>query len=75
MPPMEKWGLDPERPVAIGDTVWDVQAAKRAGIRCIAVTCGGIGEAALREEGATEVWKDPADLLAHLDESILSSLA
>lgn len=72
---MEKSGLDPERPVAIGDTVWDVQAAKRAGIRCIAVTCGGIGEAALREEGATEVWKDPADLLAHLDESILSSLA
>ena len=72
---MDKSGLDPEHTVAIGDTVWDVQSASRAGIRCIAVTCGGIGEAALRDAGAVEVWKDPADLLAHLDESILSGLA
>lgn len=72
---MEKSGLDPERTIALGDTVWDVQAASRAGIRCIAVTCGGIGEGALREAGAVEVWTDPADLLAHLDESALSSLA
>ena len=72
---MEKSGLDPERTVALGDTIWDVQAAQRAGIRCIALTCGGIGEAELREAGAVEVWADPADLLAHLDESILPALA
>ncbi|GMA39613.1 HAD family hydrolase [Mobilicoccus caccae] len=72
---MDTSDLDPDRTVAIGDTVWDVQAAARAGIRCIALTCGGIGEAALRDAGAVEVWRDPADLLAHLDDSVLADLA
>ncbi|WP_226344663.1 HAD family hydrolase [Agilicoccus flavus] len=67
-------GLDPKRSVALGDTVWDVQAAERAGVPCIALTCGGIGEAELREAGAVEVWADPADLLAHLGESRLGRL-
>ncbi|HEU4513074.1 MAG TPA: HAD family hydrolase [Nocardioidaceae bacterium] len=71
---MEKHGLDPERTVAIGDTVWDAKAAERAGIPCIALTCGGISEAELREAGAAEVYEDPRDLLDHLDESLLGRL-
>jgi len=61
--------LDPERTTVIGDTVWDVQSARRAGMPCIGLTCGGISEQELREAGAVEVYDDPADLLAHLDDS------
>lgn len=71
---MAKSDLDPERTIAIGDTVWDVQAARRAGIPCIAVTCGGISEAELREAGAVEVWAGPAALLAGIESSRLASL-
>ncbi len=63
--------LDPERSVVLGDTVWDVKAAEKAGLPCIALTCGGISEEELREAGATEVYADPADLLDHFDSSLL----
>lgn len=72
---MEKFGLDPARTVAVGDTVWDVQAAARAGVPCVALTCGGISQGELRAAGAVEVYDDPADLLARLDESLLGRRA
>jgi HAD superfamily hydrolase (TIGR01509 family) len=72
---LEKHRLDPRRTVLVGDTVWDVEAAKKAGIPCIGVLVGGIAEAELREAGAAEVYADPADLLAHFDDSLLASLA
>lgn len=72
---MEKSDLDPARSVALGDTVWDVKAAADAGVPCIALACGGIGAAELREAGAVEVWDDPADLLAHFAESRIAGLA
>src|SRR3712207_5336156 len=59
-------GLDPARTVAVGDTIWDVRAARDAGLPCIALTCGGISRAELVEAGADEVYDDPADLLARL---------
>lgn len=71
---IEEHRLDPKRSVAIGDTVWDVKAAEKAGVPCIGLTCGGISEAELREAGAAEVYADPADLLEKLDESILARL-
>ncbi|WP_168582933.1 HAD family hydrolase [Gephyromycinifex aptenodytis] len=71
---MEAAGLDPKRTVAVGDTVWDVQAATRAGIRCVALTCGGISEAALTNAGAAEVYAVASELLRTLDTSLLSSL-
>lgn len=71
---MDKSGLDPQRTVTIGDTVWDVRAATRSGIRAIAVTCGGIDEPALKDEGAAEVYADPADLLHRFQDSILAGL-
>jgi HAD superfamily hydrolase (TIGR01509 family) len=71
---IEKHRLDPSRSVAVGDTVWDVEAARRAGVPCIALTCGGISEAELRQAGAAAVYADPADLLEHLDDSPLGRL-
>lgn len=68
---IEQHGLDPERTVVVGDTVWDVEAARAAGLPCIGLTCGGIGEAELREAGAVAVCADPADLLDHLDDTPL----
>lgn len=68
-------GLDPQRTVAVGDTIWDVRAARDAGLPCIALTCGGISRAELVEAGADEVYDDPADLLAHLDDSLVGKTA
>jgi HAD superfamily hydrolase (TIGR01509 family) len=68
-------GLDPARTVAVGDTVWDVRAARDAGLPCIALTCGGISRAELVEEGADEVYNHPAELLAHLDGSLVGKAA
>lgn len=62
-------GLDPSRTTVVGDTVWDVQSAERAGMPCIGLTCGGISSQELHEAGAVEVYDDPADLLAHLADS------
>ena len=71
---MEQHGLDPARTVAVGDTVWDVQAAHDAGVRIVAFTTGGIPRCQLEQAGADEVWSGPADLLDHWDDSLLARL-
>jgi len=53
--------------VMIGDAVWDVLAATRAGIPTLGVCSGGMGRQELLDAGAVEVHLGPADLLAHLD--------
>ena len=68
---MEQHGLDPDRTVTVGDTVWDVEAAAKADLPCIALTCGGISRAELIDAGAAEVYQTPADLLDNLDGSLL----
>lgn len=65
-------GIDPGEILVIGDTPYDVQAAAKAGIRTIALLCGGFGEAELREAGALTIYRDPADLLDKYDESPLA---
>jgi HAD superfamily hydrolase (TIGR01509 family) len=67
-------GLDAARVVFVGDSVWDAEAAKRAGVTFIGVTCGGTPEADLRAAGAVEVWRDPAALLAELPRSAIGRL-
>jgi HAD superfamily hydrolase (TIGR01549 family) len=52
----------------VGDSVWDVEAAERAGVPAYAVLAGGYGRAELEEAGAVGVYDDVADLLEHLDE-------
>ncbi|HEY5334523.1 MAG TPA: HAD family hydrolase, partial [Mycobacteriales bacterium] len=59
--------------VFVGDAVWDVHAANKARVRCIGLECGGSSEYELREAGATQVFRDPADLLARWDESCLAT--
>ncbi|MGW2994017.1 HAD family hydrolase [Streptomyces sp. NPDC001193] len=55
--------------VFVGDTVWDMRAAGRAGVTCVGLLCGGIPRADLEGAGARAVYRDPADLLARLAES------
>lgn len=69
---LDKAGADAARSFLVGDTVWDVKAAERAGVRCIGVLTGGFSRAELVEAGAVEVYEDVATLLAHLDESPLA---
>jgi len=68
---LEAAGVEAGRAVMVGDTVYDVAAAKAAGVACIGVMCGGIGEAELREAGAVAVYGNPAELLSSYDESPL----
>jgi len=63
-------GLPASDVILIGDTPYDVEASQRAGIRVIALRCGGWSDDELR--GAAAVYADPADLLAHLEESPLA---
>jgi HAD superfamily hydrolase (TIGR01549 family) len=52
----------------VGDAVWDVEAALRAGVPAYGVLSGGTSRGELLEAGARAVYSDPADLLAHLDD-------
>jgi HAD superfamily hydrolase (TIGR01509 family) len=54
--------------VVVGDTPYDAMAARRAGARCIGVTCGGWPEQELRSYGCAKVFRDPADLYARYAE-------
>lgn len=71
---LKELGLDPERTVVVGDTGWDIEAASKAGLECVAVLTGGWTRADLENAGATAVYDDVADLLEHLDDSPLARL-
>jgi phosphoglycolate phosphatase-like HAD superfamily hydrolase len=53
----------------IGDTVYDIEAAAKAGVRTIAFRCGGWTDDQLK--GAVEIYDGPADLLAHYEASLI----
>jgi HAD superfamily hydrolase (TIGR01509 family) len=63
--------VDGTNAIVIGDAVWDIGAAEKAGLPSIGLRCGGFGEAELLDAGASQVYRDPEDLLAHLDETHL----
>ena len=54
--------------VVVGDSVWDMLAARRARALGVGLLSGGYGEDELERAGAYRVYQDPADLLRHLDE-------
>jgi len=54
--------------VVVGDSVWDLLAARRAGALGVGLLSGGYGLDELERAGAYRVYDDPADLLRHLDE-------
>lgn len=67
-------GVAPQDAVMVGDTVYDVRAAAAAGVACIGLLCGGIGERELTEAGAVAVYGNPAELLRELDDSPVGRL-
>ncbi len=64
----ERLGVPIEHSVVVGDSIWDLLAARRARALGIGLLSGGYGEEELVRAGAYRVYADPADLLAHLDE-------
>jgi len=61
---LERAGVSPEDAVVVGDSVWDVEAAKDAGVRAAAVMTGGaFSRAELEEAGAYAVYDDCHELL------------
>lgn len=69
---MPKLGNPPvENLLVVGDTPYDAEAAGKLNLRTIGVLCGGWSEEALRKAGCVAISRDPADLLAHYEESPL----
>jgi HAD superfamily hydrolase (TIGR01509 family) len=61
-------GVEPRDAWVVGDSVWDLLAARRAGALAIGLQCGGYGREELERAGAYRVYADPAELLARADE-------
>ena len=59
--------------VMVGDSTWDCEAAKRAGVDTIAVLTGGFSESELRDAGALVVYSSIKDLRESLDETPLAA--
>jgi HAD superfamily hydrolase (TIGR01509 family) len=64
---VEKARCKPAEAVMLGDTPYDVMSAKRAGVPCVALRCGGWKDEDLGD--AVAIYDDPADLLANYDQS------
>jgi HAD superfamily hydrolase (TIGR01549 family) len=64
----EALGIPIEHSMVVGDSIWDLLAARRARALGIGLLSGGYGADELQSAGAYRVYEDPADLLAHLDE-------
>ena len=64
----ERLNVPITRAMVVGDSVWDLLAARRAGCLGIGLLSGGYGKEELEQVGAYRVYQDPADLLTHLDE-------
>ena len=60
--------VDPRSSFVVGDSVWDLLAAQRAGSLGVGLLSGGYGRAELQGAGAYRIYADPADMLAHLEE-------
>jgi HAD superfamily hydrolase (TIGR01509 family) len=61
-------GVAPQHAMVVGDSVWDLLAARRAGALGIGLLSGGYGREELERAGAYRVYADPAELLARADE-------
>lgn len=72
---LERADVDADYAVMVGDAVWDIRSAARAGVRAVGVRSGGISATELEEAGAVEVYDDAAALLAALDDSPLVASA
>jgi len=64
----QRLGVPIEHSVVVGDSIWDMLAAKRCRALGVGLLSGGYGTDELERAGALRVYDDPADLLYHLDE-------
>ncbi len=68
---LSKLQMQPDQVLMLGDTPYDIESAHAAGVDVIAVRCGGFDDTQLA--GAKAIYDDPADLLAHYDDSPLGN--
>ncbi len=61
-------GVRREDVYVVGDAVWDLLAARRAGMLSVGLLCGGYSLEELVQAGALRVYRDPRELLDSLDE-------
>lgn len=71
---LERAGVGPTDAVFVGDAVWDMVAANRAGVTCVGLRSGGVSDTELETAGAQAVFDNPEDLLQHLDDSPIGAL-
>ena len=64
----ERLGADANRSYVVGDAVWDLLAARRAGMLSVGLLSGGYGEDELIRAGAFRVYRDADELRLSLDE-------
>jgi HAD superfamily hydrolase (TIGR01509 family) len=64
----QELGVTPDDCYVVGDAVWDLLAARRAGMLSVGLLSGGYGWDELTSAGAFRVYRDPADLHRSLDE-------
>jgi HAD superfamily hydrolase (TIGR01509 family) len=64
----EKLGVEPQSCYVVGDAVWDLLAARRAGMLSVGLLSGGYGDDELTKAGAFRVYRDAAELHRSLDE-------
>lgn len=64
----EKLGVNPRQAMVVGDSVWDMLAARRADSLGVGILAGGYGQQELEQAGAYRVYADPLEMLKHLDE-------
>jgi HAD superfamily hydrolase (TIGR01509 family) len=64
----ERLGAPIESAVVVGDSIWDMLAARRCRALGVGLLSGGYGQDELERSGAVRVYEDPKDLLKHLDE-------
>jgi HAD superfamily hydrolase (TIGR01509 family) len=61
-------GVSIDSAIVVGDSIWDLLAARRARALGVGLLSGGYGREELERAGAYRVYADPAELLTHLDE-------
>ncbi len=72
---LERAGVEAAQAVFVGDTVWDIEACKRAGVPTIALLSGGVSRDELETAGAQAVFDNPRDLCKHIHSTAIGKLA
>ncbi|MCG5434406.1 HAD family hydrolase [Mycobacterium sp. MYCO198283] len=71
---LERAGVPADRAVFVGDSVWDVEAANRAGVATIGLQSGGVSREELETAGAVAVYENAAELAERLADSPIGEL-